>query len=84
MADPKDSTPDVITVTPGPKAGQRVALYERDDAHKVAGHADGEVFVSHDAVVKVARTPLVEDKLRSRELVETKDKPTEAKKEEKK
>lgn len=85
MADKKqeskqDETPEVITVTPGPKAGNRVALYEKDDAHKAAGHKDGEVFISHDDVKKVARTTLVESKLQSKELVESKSPPTTEKK----
>lgn len=75
MADNAIDQPEVITVTPGPKAGNRVALYEKDDAHKAAGHKDGEVFVSHDDVTKVARTALVEKKLQSKELIETKAAP---------
>lgn len=73
----EEAAPDIITVKAGPKAGTRVALYEKSDEHRRAGAKDGEVWVSHDAVVRVARTPLVEDKLRSKELVETKDSPTE-------
>lgn len=80
----EEATPDIITVKAGKKAGNRVALYEKNEEHKRAGAKDGEVFVSHDAVVRVARTPLVEDKLRSKELVETSEKLSEPKKEEKK
>lgn len=72
MADNKSDKPEIITVAPGPKAGNRVALYEKDDAHKEAGHPDGEVFISHKDVKKVARTALVESKLQSKELVEAK------------
>ena len=75
MAEKKDDKPEIITVTPGPKAGNRVALYEKDEAHKEAGHKDGEVFISHDDVKKVARTTLVESKLQSKELVESKAAP---------
>jgi hypothetical protein len=77
----EEVAPEIITVKAGKKAGNRVALYEKDNAHRQAGAKDGEVWVSHDVVVRVARTPLVEDKLRSKELVETTDKPTEAKRE---
>lgn len=75
MADKNNDKPEIITVTPGPKAGNRVALYEKDDAHKEAGHKDGEVFISHNDVKKVARTALVESKLQSKELIEAKAEP---------
>ncbi len=49
------------------KAAQsdRVGIWERDDRHP-----GGEVFVAGDAIVEVARTSLVEDKLRIHDLVQ--------------
>jgi hypothetical protein len=44
---------------------EKVGVWERDPAHP-----DGEVYVAGDAVVEVAQTALVLEKLRNRELVE--------------
>jgi hypothetical protein len=58
----------------------RVGLWERDDAHKAAGHKDGEVFVK-DTPIRVARTAAVNAALASERLVraEGEEKPSEKK-----
>jgi len=62
----KGDSGEVITVKSALEG--RVGLWERDDAHKAAGHEDGEVFVK-DEPIKVARTAAVNAALASERLV---------------
>lgn len=55
---------DFITVKASDTGG-RVALFERHSAHPT-----GEAFVSGESEVQVARTPLVDNKLKDGVLVE--------------
>ncbi|MBV9210632.1 MAG: hypothetical protein JOZ52_08390 [Acidobacteria bacterium] len=66
--DVKEEKLNIITVRAAKP--EIVGVWEVDLAHKEAGHADGEVFVSGEKSVKVARTPLVNKKLQLGDLVE--------------
>jgi len=64
-----DDKPELIWVKSG-RDDDQVAAWEKDPAHP-----GGEVFVARagekNDPVRVARTPFIEDKLRSKDLVET-------------
>lgn len=66
MTDKKADTADVITVKSALEG--RVGVWERDDAHKAAGHESGEVFVK-DEPIKVARTSAINAALASERIV---------------
>lgn len=72
MADEKKV--EFVTVKAADPSG-RVALYETHLDHVTKDNPTGEVFVAGENVVKVARTPTVEKKLRDGELVETNETP---------
>jgi hypothetical protein len=68
------ATGEIITVEKPPNADGRVTSnFERDEAHKAAGHESGEVFIKTGQISRVARTPRVMDWLERGELIQVED-----------
>ncbi len=68
------ATREIITVEkPSNADGRITSCWERDEAHKAAGHEDGDVFIKSGERASVARTPRVQEWLERGQLLEIED-----------